>query len=173
MAGLCLANRMSTECKTYFMVKPSSLVAYKKLFRSQKPEFNCSVCSVNIVHRISLRLGGKTYRTAIKATSVDDEDSSEGLESGYGTCDPLCSVDEMDSVDYEANYKPKTDLLKALSVLGSVAIGAAAINHSWVTDNQNLAMVFVFALGYAGIIFEESLAFNKSGVGLLMAVSLW
>ncbi|VAI30669.1 unnamed protein product [Triticum turgidum subsp. durum] len=34
-------------------------------------------------------------------------------------------------------------------------------------------MVLVFALGYAGIIFEESLAFNKSGVGLLMAVCLW
>jgi hypothetical protein len=48
-----------------------------------------------------------------------------------------------------------------------------AINHSWVAANQDLAMVLVFALGYAGIIFEESLAFNKSGVGLLMAVSLW
>ncbi|KAK9163821.1 hypothetical protein Syun_004723 [Stephania yunnanensis] len=34
-------------------------------------------------------------------------------------------------------------------------------------------MALVFGLGYAGIIFEESLAFNKSGVGLLMAVSLW
>jgi len=34
-------------------------------------------------------------------------------------------------------------------------------------------MVLVFALGYAGIIFEESLAFNKSGVGILMAVCLW
>lgn len=34
-------------------------------------------------------------------------------------------------------------------------------------------MVLVFAIGYAGIIFEESLAFNKSGVGLLMAVCLW
>jgi hypothetical protein len=34
-------------------------------------------------------------------------------------------------------------------------------------------MVLVFILGYAGIIFEESLAFNKSGVGLLMAVCLW
>ncbi|GLJ11253.1 hypothetical protein SUGI_0148710 [Cryptomeria japonica] len=34
-------------------------------------------------------------------------------------------------------------------------------------------MVLVFALRYVGIIFEESLAFNKSGVGLLMAVSLW
>ena len=38
---------------------------------------------------------------------------------------------------------------------------------------QDLAMVLLFGLGYAGIIFEESLAFNKSGVGLLMAVSLW
>jgi len=34
-------------------------------------------------------------------------------------------------------------------------------------------MALLFVLGYAGIIFEESLAFNKSGVGLLMAVSLW
>ncbi|XVE93421.1 hypothetical protein REPUB_Repub01dG0190900 [Reevesia pubescens] len=34
-------------------------------------------------------------------------------------------------------------------------------------------MALLFAIGYAGIIFEESLAFNKSGVGLLMAVSLW
>jgi Na+/H+ antiporter NhaD/arsenite permease-like protein len=38
---------------------------------------------------------------------------------------------------------------------------------------QDIAMVLVFALGYAGIIFEESLAFNKSGVGILMAVCLW
>lgn len=34
-------------------------------------------------------------------------------------------------------------------------------------------MAGVFVLGYAGIIFEESLVFNKSGVGLLMAVALW
>lgn len=34
-------------------------------------------------------------------------------------------------------------------------------------------MVLVFAIGYAGIIFEESLAFNKSGVALLMAACLW
>uniref|UniRef100_A0A0A0LA82 Citrate transporter-like domain-containing protein n=2 Tax=Cucumis sativus TaxID=3659 RepID=A0A0A0LA82_CUCSA len=34
-------------------------------------------------------------------------------------------------------------------------------------------MVLLFGIGYAGIIFEESLAFNKSGVGLLMAVGLW
>jgi hypothetical protein len=34
-------------------------------------------------------------------------------------------------------------------------------------------MALVFAIGYVGIVFEESLAFNKSGVGLLMAVCLW
>ena len=38
---------------------------------------------------------------------------------------------------------------------------------------QDLAMALLFVIGYVGIIFEESLAFNKSGVGLLMAVSLW
>lgn len=38
---------------------------------------------------------------------------------------------------------------------------------------QDVAMAILFGIGYAGIIFEESLAFNKSGVGLLMAVSLW
>ncbi|XP_054785451.1 sodium/proton antiporter 1 isoform X2 [Prosopis cineraria] len=34
-------------------------------------------------------------------------------------------------------------------------------------------MALLFGIGYTGIIFEESLAFNKTGVGLLMAVSLW
>ncbi|XLR35293.1 hypothetical protein S83_063193, partial [Arachis hypogaea] len=33
----------------------------------------------------------------------------------------------------------------------------------------DLAMALLFVIGYVGIIFEESLAFNKSGVGLLMA----
>ncbi|KAM3732151.1 hypothetical protein ACB098_11G038800 [Castanea mollissima] len=37
----------------------------------------------------------------------------------------------------------------------------------------DVAMALIFVIGYAGIIFEESLAFNKSGLGLLMAVSLW
>ncbi|WVZ63743.1 hypothetical protein U9M48_013351 [Paspalum notatum var. saurae] len=90
-----------------------------------------------------------------------------------GNCDPLCSVDEVSSQYFEANYEPKNDLLKALTIIATALAGAAAINHSWVAANQDIAMVLVFAIGYAGIIFEESLAFNKSGVGLLMAVCLW
>ncbi|KAL5561289.1 hypothetical protein UlMin_031036 [Ulmus minor] len=90
-----------------------------------------------------------------------------------GSCDPLCSVDETSSSDFEASYQPKTDLLKALAIFAAAATGTVAINQSWVAANQDVAMALLFGIGYAGIIFEESLAFNKSGVGLLMAVSLW
>ena len=38
---------------------------------------------------------------------------------------------------------------------------------------QALALSGVFVLGYAGIIFEEFFAFNKAGVALLTAVSMW
>lgn len=90
-----------------------------------------------------------------------------------GACDPLCSVDDTSSMDYEATYHPKTDLLKAAAILAAAATGTVAINQSWVAANQDVAMALLFGIGYAGIIFEESLSFNKSGVGLLMAVSLW
>ncbi|CAJ1977401.1 unnamed protein product [Sphenostylis stenocarpa] len=89
------------------------------------------------------------------------------------SCDPLCSLDETSSQEFEESYQSKTDSLKAVAILAAAATGAVAINHSWVATNQDLAMALLFVLGYAGIIFEESLAFNKSGVGLLMAVSLW
>ncbi|KAI0502603.1 hypothetical protein KFK09_017557 [Dendrobium nobile] len=53
-----------------------------------------------------------------------------------GVCDPLCSVDEVSSQDFKANYQPMTDLLKALTILISALAGATAINHSWVAENQ-------------------------------------
>ncbi|KAG0578967.1 hypothetical protein M758_4G055300 [Ceratodon purpureus] len=113
----------------------------------------------------------KSYSVSEELEEVYGLDESEG--SPAGTCDPLCSVDEMSSVDFEANYKPNSDIIKAVSV-GALALGTTAIvQHSWVAENQNLAMSVVFGLGYLGIIFEEFLAFNKSGVGLLMAVTLW
>ncbi|XP_022745775.1 sodium/proton antiporter 1-like isoform X3 [Durio zibethinus] len=103
----------------------------------------------------------------------NNEKQLEELTSASGSCDPLCSVDDTSSQDFEATYKPKTDLLKTITVFTATLTGTLAINLSWVTDNQDIAMALLFAIGYAGIIFEESLAFNKSGVGLLMAVSLW
>lgn len=105
---------------------------------------------------------------------TENDAEREHKEMGNsGKCDPLCSVDDFSSEDFQANYQPKTDLLKALTIGLAGLAGAVAINHSWVAANQDVAMASVFAIGYAGIIFEESLAFNKSGVGLLMAVCLW
>lgn len=52
------------------------------------------------------------------------------------TCDPLCSVDDVSSQDFEASYQPKTDFFKAFAIVGSAAAGAVAINHSWVAANQ-------------------------------------
>ncbi|CAJ2627593.1 unnamed protein product [Trifolium pratense] len=77
--------------------------------------------------------------------------------------------DETSSQDFEDNYQPKIDLLKVVAVFTSAATGTVAINHSCVAANQDLAMALLFVIGYASIIFEESLALNKSGVGLLMA----
>ncbi|KAJ7946095.1 Na+/H+ antiporter [Quillaja saponaria] len=101
------------------------------------------------------------------------EKQLQELTPKSGSCDPLSSLDEASSQDFESTYQPKTDFLKALAIFAAAATGAVAINHSWVAANQDVAMALLFGIGYAGIIFEESLAFNKSGVGLLMAVSLW
>ncbi|XP_074564394.1 sodium/proton antiporter 2 [Curcuma longa] len=122
-----------------------------------------------------VRAEEKAKNAAFPSSPVPGKDRGdyEELTNGSGDCDPLCSLEEMSSQDFEESYQPKTDLLKALSILATTLAGAAAINHSWVASNQDLAMVLVFSIGYAGIIFEESLAFNKSGVGLLMAVCLW
>ncbi|GMP38403.1 hypothetical protein CsSME_00009656 [Camellia sinensis var. sinensis] len=104
---------------------------------------------------------------------LNSEIQIQELIPSSGGCDPLCSTDETSSMDFEATYKPKTDLQKALAVFAAAAMGAVAINQSWVAANQDVAMALLFVIGYTGIIFEESFAFNKSGVGLCMAVSLW
>ncbi|GFY90029.1 sodium:hydrogen antiporter 1 [Actinidia rufa] len=95
--------------------------------------------------------------------------TNQELTPSPRVCDPLRSVDETSSQDFEDTYQPKTDFLKALTVLAAAATGAVAINQSWVAANQDVTMALLFGIGYAGIIFEEFLALNKSGVGLLMA----
>lgn len=54
-----------------------------------------------------------------------------------------------------------------------IVVFAALLQHSWVQGNQELAMLGIFILGYAGIILEEALAFDKTGVALLMGVGVW
>ncbi|XP_073123724.1 sodium/proton antiporter 1 [Henckelia pumila] len=146
---------------------------YEKPLFTTLPCFRQRACTRFVLHRNGLLLA----RAEDKARGSSSVQSNSGDQlqdlNQSGTCDPLCSLDETSSEDFAANYQPKTDLLKAVAILAVAGIGALAINHSWVAENQNFAMELLFGIGYAGIIFEESLAFNKSGVGLLMAVSLW
>ena len=65
------------------------------------------------------------------------------------------------------------DVYKAGRVVAALAIVVAALNSEWVSSHDQIALTAVFVLGYAGIIVEEELAFNKAGVALVMAVSLW
>ncbi|ESW15040.1 hypothetical protein PHAVU_007G039000 [Phaseolus vulgaris] len=124
-------------------------------------------------HNVLARAEDKERDPTSSSFQLQQSSQSQNLAPESGSCDPLCSLDETSSQEFEESYQPKTDSLKALAILAAAATGAMAINHSWVATNQDLAMALLFVLGYAGIIFEESLAFNKSGVGLLMAVSLW
>ncbi|XP_027362994.1 sodium/proton antiporter 2-like isoform X1 [Abrus precatorius] len=155
--GLCTVESSpvfaSTSCTTRFTTTPTLLR-----------------------HNVLARAEDKA-RGSASSSSFQPQQSSQqqfqDLTPESGTCDPLCSLDEKSSQEYEDNYQPKTDWLKAVAIIAAAATGAVAINHSWVAANQDLAMALLFVIGYAGIVFEESLAFNKSGVGLLMAVSLW
>ncbi|XP_015058461.1 sodium/proton antiporter 1 [Solanum pennellii] len=155
---LAIKSQCLFPYQTHFKNRPIELVLPQTVF----PKFR----------------NGPRYRNCILAKAEDkarekSERQLEELTTSSGTCDPLCSVDETSSQEFEATYQPKTDFLKAFAILSAAVTGTIAINQSWVAANQDIAMALLFGVGYMGIIFEESLAFNKSGVGLLMAVSLW
>ncbi|KAL0676504.1 hypothetical protein Bca4012_004485 [Brassica carinata] len=126
-------------------------------------------------HSVLVRAEDKTRNSSSPSLEEQSQpiDESKLEQDLMDSCDPICSGDEPSSTYFEANYQPKTDVVKAIAVLAAALTGTAAINHSWVAANQDVAMALLFGIGYAGIIFEESLAFNKSGIGLVMAVSLW
>jgi uncharacterized membrane protein YdcZ (DUF606 family) len=58
-------------------------------------------------------------------------------------------------------------------VLTAALVGGALVQGQWVHDHEYLAMIITFALGYVGIVFETYFEFNKAGLSLLMAASLW
>lgn len=69
--------------------------------------------------------------------------------------------------------RDRSDLVKAVGVGALVSVVAGILDHDAVEDHQSLAMAAVFCLGYAGIIAEDLIGFNKAGVALGTAVSLW
>ncbi|PON74675.1 Citrate transporter-like domain containing protein [Parasponia andersonii] len=174
MASLSIGTHLSPS--HHFNASPICSLCPPSLLQTHSP-FLSKHSSFRGIRTPTPRLLGNLLlaRAEDKATASSSSSSDKQFKelTPSGTCDPLCSVDETSARDFEANYQPKTDLLKALAIFAAAGTGAVAINQSWVAANQDVAMALLFGIGYAGIIFEESLAFNKSGVGLLMAVSLW
>ncbi|KAK7343478.1 hypothetical protein VNO77_12249 [Canavalia gladiata] len=128
----------------------------------------------NVLARAEDKARGPTFSSSSSSLFEPQQSSQQqNLMPESGTCDPRSSLDKTSSQDFEDSYQPKTDLFKFVVKFAVATTEAVAINHSWVAANQDLAMGLLFVIGYASIIFEEYLAFSKSGVGLLMAVSLW
>lgn len=67
----------------------------------------------------------------------------------------MCSLDDVSSQYFEANYQPKTDVLKAMAVFGLAFAGTAAINHSWVAANQVSSYFTIKILDYQNTVSQQ------------------
>lgn len=67
----------------------------------------------------------------------------------------------------------RTDASRIGAVAVVVALAAALLQHNWVIDHRDLTMEAVFVIGYLGITLEEIMAYDKTGVALLMGVGVW
>lgn len=112
-----------------------------------------------------------------------DDDADEGL------VDDVCTIAELDqtamvsdmalftadkqTVSTNSSQSGPPDAVRIGFVGVLVAVIAGLLQHSWVQDHRDLAMSGIFVLGYIGIVLEEALAFDKTGVALLMGVGVW
>lgn len=113
---------------------------------------------------------GRSYRRQVQRFATAPEDTEDKVVSV--DCETVCSAEEDFQVK-QTEADAELDVYKAGAVVAGLAIVTAALNTEWVASHDQVALTAVFVLGYAGIIVEEELAFNKAGVALVMAVSLW
>lgn len=67
----------------------------------------------------------------------------------------------------------QTDASRIGAVAVIVALTAALLQHNWVIEHRDLTMEIIFIVGYLGITLEEIMAYDKTGVALLMGVGVW
>lgn len=107
--------------------------------------------------------------TASSNEPVDD--SSHPSHASHDMIRPNADKDIV--ADEEESKDGPSDAIRIGGVGVVVAVIAALLEHSWVQDHLGLAMTGIFILGYLGIILEEAIAFDKTGVALLMGVGVW
>lgn len=110
-------------------------------------------------------------------SSDDDVSSLESIES-FAVISPASGMirpnpDKGIVADESEWKKGPSDAVRIGGVGVVVAVIAALLQHNWVQDHRDLAMSGIFVLGYLGIVLEEALCFDKTGVALLMGVGVW
>lgn len=129
----------------------------------------------------SVRMGRVGLRVRASSTEQDKTSSTPNAVDEVG-CEDICSfeppVEEACDLDEDAAcelevYDSKQDFFRATGVGLALLLTAGVLDLDWVETHESTSMIILFVLGYIGIIFEESVAFNKSGVALLMAAGMW
>lgn len=107
-----------------------------------------------------------------EASSIESiDDPFRAAQASHDMIRPNAAKDIV--ADEEESNQGPSDAIRIGGVGVVVAVIAALLEHSWVQDHLQLAMTGIFVLGYVGIILEEAIAFDKTGVALLMGVGVW
>ncbi|CAG9459956.1 unnamed protein product [Pedinophyceae sp. YPF-701] len=154
------------------------------------------VCRCHIGPAAAVRRRGRTPRVAARAAResagngtsttapgaqpdgplASKNDPTVPTDESVYVCDDICSTatyGEAEMTEEAAEAQAKSDLFKAIAVGTGLGVTAGILDQPWVVSHEALTMSIVFAIGYVGIILEEEVSFNKSGVALVMAVALW
>jgi len=107
--------------------------------------------------------------TPLNAVADDSESAAEPKASD----EKDVTLYERPGVEVPDDIESKDALFKALGASGVLMLILGVWNQDFVSEHESLCMIAVFLLGYAGIIFEETVAWNKSGIAMIMAVLLW
>lgn len=114
---------------------------------------------------------------ASKPNEYEDDSSDicsiEDIQNVAIASDMFRHSADKDSIITESPDGSPSDFFRIAAVGILVAIVGALLQHSWIEDHRDLAMVGIFVAGYVGIVLENTLAFDKTGVALLMGVGVW
>lgn len=108
-----------------------------------------------------------------ESNSTQESHLAEDLERTAAASGIIRYSLEKEQVETKGQLNFPSDFVRIGAVGSIVAVFAALFQHSWVQDHQDLAMTIIFGLGYIGIVLENALAFDKTGVALLMGVGVW
>lgn len=139
---------------------------------------NKRISAYNRAVRGPIRRGLRVCATSdeqVRAEVVPtNEAGCEDICSFEPPVEEVCAAEEEEACDLDLDpYDSKQDFFRATGVGLTLLIAAGVLDLDWVEEHESISMMLLFVLGYAGIIFEETVAFNKSGVALLMAAGLW